>query len=239
MSDTEPQATNLATAEQTDHDAATGDYWAQARLRVVSNWIDELQPDTVLDVGCGSGYITAAVAERTSIAIGIDPDTDAIARAKERETTAIYQVGRAADAPNGPFDVVLAMDVVEHVPPEEIWTPIRDRLKLGGTAIVSVPAHQWLYGEHDRRQRHRCRFSRQHLGREASEYGLSMTDCRHTNALPLAPYAVMQRMGIEPPEETRGSHGPVLEQMKRAALAVEQHWPFPVGITLMARFERQ
>lgn len=239
MSNTEPQATNLGTVEQSDQDAAAGDYWAQARLRIVESWIDGLAPDTVLDVGCGSGYITAAVAEQTSIAIGIDPDTDAIARAKDRETTAIYQVGTAADGPSGPFDVVMAMDVVEHVPPEEIWPPIRYRLNLGGTAIVSVPAHQWLYGEHDRRQRHRCRFSREDLRREASKYGLFMTDWRHTNALPLAPYLVMQRLGVEPPEETRGSHGPVLEQMKRAALAVEQHWPFPVGITLMARFERQ
>lgn len=230
----------LSSVERTDSNAAAGDYWAQARLIIVREWVDNHDPDSILDIGCGSGYVTAALAGPGRSPVGVDPDKTAIQRAHRRDTAARFESVLASEAPPGPFDCVLALDVIEHVDPRDIWPAIADRLGADGTAIVTVPAHPWLYGVHDERAGHRCRFSRGTLATEAREFGgLDILRTRHTNALPLPVYALMQRAGIEPPEGTRGSHGPILERCKRAALAVERRWPLPVGITLLAEIEHQ
>lgn len=232
------QAVTLGTAESTDASAAAGDYWAQARLRIVSKWVDQVDPRSVLDVGCGSGYTTTAIERPDRAVVGIDPDQEAIDRAISRESNAEFECCLASEAPGGPFDVVISMDVIEHVSPERIWPELSKRLSDDGRLIVSVPAHQWLYGIHDDRQGHRRRFSGSALSMEAFQYGrLKMKRSTHTNVAPLIPYILAQKAGFEPPEGTRGRHSTPVEWVKRAGLSLESRWPLPIGITLIAEFE--
>ncbi|HSX10604.1 MAG TPA: bifunctional 2-polyprenyl-6-hydroxyphenol methylase/3-demethylubiquinol 3-O-methyltransferase UbiG [Chlamydiales bacterium] len=74
---------------------------------------------TVLDIGCGAGILTNALAKAGHTVHGIDlsPSSLRVAKAKDTTQKVSYQVANAYSLPypNRTFDVVTAMDVLEHV----------------------------------------------------------------------------------------------------------------------------
>jgi SAM-dependent methyltransferase len=110
----------------------------------------EIQPllparaDHALDVGCGQGGTLAwlkfsGIAARTT---GIELDAAAAAIARSRVDRLIQGDAEAAfDAlPAGSFDLVLCLDVLEHlVDPWRAMAKLTRALRPGGSVIISVP----------------------------------------------------------------------------------------------------
>jgi 2-polyprenyl-3-methyl-5-hydroxy-6-metoxy-1,4-benzoquinol methylase len=98
---------------------------------------------TVLDVGCATGYLGAALAAHGCRAWGLDQDAGAVLVAKPW-----YEEVRAIDLeecdelpwPARFFDVVLAADVLEHLrDPQAALRLLHGSIRPGGRLIVSVP----------------------------------------------------------------------------------------------------
>jgi len=72
----------------------------------------------VLDIGCGGGILAEALAREGAIVTGIDPSERSLAaaraHAREASLSIEYRVG-TAEAVDGRFDLVFAVDVLEHV----------------------------------------------------------------------------------------------------------------------------
>ena len=66
-----------------------------------------------------------------------------------------------ADPPDGRYDRVLLLDVMEHVADDLAFleTIVSDLVAADGLVLVSVPAHPRLFGAHDRALRHHRRYS--------------------------------------------------------------------------------
>lgn len=111
------------------------------------------QPDTarpflglrMLDVGCGAGLLAEPLARLGAAVVAIDPaaETIAVARAHaEASGLAIdYRVATAEDllARGERFDVVCALEVIEHVPePAEFIRQIAELVRPGGLAVLST-----------------------------------------------------------------------------------------------------
>jgi len=92
-----------------------------ARLRFFDELVGDWRGKTVLDVGCGGGFMTEAVARRGAHVTGIDPAGEAIAAARrhaeaEGLTIAYHEgVGEALPFGDAAFDIVLCCDALEHV----------------------------------------------------------------------------------------------------------------------------
>jgi methionine biosynthesis protein MetW len=99
----------------------------------------------VLDVGCATGYLAAALHERGCTVVGIEADPDAAAQARGHcDAVVVGDVEaprtRAETAARGPFDVVMCADVLEHLrDPWEVLAWLRTLLRDGGRAVVSLP----------------------------------------------------------------------------------------------------
>lgn len=102
----------------------------------------------VLDVGCGEGRFTEALAERGARAIGIDVAEEPLRRARSRRP----ELDLRCVEPAGPwpladvsFDVVWAGEVIEHVADTAGWlSEVRRVLCSGGLFLLSTPAHERL-----------------------------------------------------------------------------------------------
>ena len=84
------------------------------------------------------------------------------------------RVGPLEDLPfeDGRFDLVLATDVIEHLEDDgPALTELR-RVAAPGRLLLTVPAYQWLWSQHDVSFHHFRRFTRGMLDRARSRAGL-------------------------------------------------------------------
>lgn len=92
-----------------------------ARLAHFDTIVGTWRGKTVVDLGCGGGFMAEALAQRGAIVIGVDPSEAAVTAAKAHahaEGLAIdYRVGEgeAIPVPNSSVDSVVCVDVLEHV----------------------------------------------------------------------------------------------------------------------------
>jgi ubiquinone/menaquinone biosynthesis C-methylase UbiE len=103
--------------------------------------------DRVLDVGCGTGYFTRAMAEAVApdgTAQGVDPSGEAITHARRLTRVAnctFYDgIAEALDAPDGSYDVVVSSLMIHHLPetlrPQAIGEMFRV-LRPGGSVLIA------------------------------------------------------------------------------------------------------
>lgn len=141
--------------------------WEIARRRFFCELLDDAgifsEPRRVLDVGAGDGYVSRGILERLppgSDVVCFDPNYDA--ELLERfEADAPAGLSFTADPPEGSFDLLLALDVCEHV--EDDQEMLRDMVGSyatpEATLLLSVPAHAALYDRHDAALGHYRRYS--------------------------------------------------------------------------------
>src|SRR5207248_8432881 len=90
---------------------------------------------SILDVGCGPGYVSAAAAERGAKPIGLDFSAEMIAIAKKMFPRIEFQRGDAQNLPfaNASFDRVVANFALLHLAdPERAFAEAARVLKSGG-----------------------------------------------------------------------------------------------------------
>ena len=100
-----------------------------------------IKPESVLEVGCGDGYFLGALPPTIQTRVGIDLSERAIAFAKAFHPGVDFRVQNASSMIET-FDVVVAIEVLEHIPDDGIASFLRalgERTKEGGKIIVTVP----------------------------------------------------------------------------------------------------
>jgi 2-polyprenyl-3-methyl-5-hydroxy-6-metoxy-1,4-benzoquinol methylase len=101
------------------------------------------QGSAVLDVGCASGYLGEALAERGCRVWGLDRDRSAVEHARagyEHLQTLDLDAAEELPWPEAQFDVVLAADILEHLrDPGAALRMLHHYLRPGGTLVVSLP----------------------------------------------------------------------------------------------------
>lgn len=114
----------------------------------------------MIDVGCGTGRTLRDLAPTEAMALGLDWHLPA---PHERDIVRVRADVEALPLDDGVFDLVLALDVLEHVDDRRAAHELRRLLRPGGTVIVTVPAFQGLWSFRDEDAGHRRRYRRPEL----------------------------------------------------------------------------
>jgi SAM-dependent methyltransferase len=106
----------------------------------------EVRPgDRALDLGCGDGRFTAALAGAGARVVGVEVAQAAVERARAREPDLdlrLARIDRPLPLDDGSFDLVWASEVIEHIADTARWlSEVRRVLAPGGRLLLTTPAH--------------------------------------------------------------------------------------------------
>jgi SAM-dependent methyltransferase len=101
--------------------------------------------DRVLDLGCGTGDLTAELAEAGAVAVGVEVAEAALRRAHARHPELDFRLA-PIDGPlplaDGSVDVVWSSEVIEHVADTGRWlSEVRRVLVPRGRLLLTTPSH--------------------------------------------------------------------------------------------------
>lgn len=184
--------------------------------RALLDFLRPVRNATLLDVGAGSGIFSRQLldAGKCDRAICVDP-----AYAEERtESHNGREIAFVRSMDDGAYDLLLMMDVLEHVDDDVgLLRQYSKGMPHGGQILITVPAFQFLWSGHDEFLEHRRRYTRRQIEDVVSRAGLTVVRSRYFFGLlfPLAAairlYAArrLRTKHVAPRSDLRRSPAPV------------------------------
>lgn len=152
-----------------DHEATH--WWFRSRrelfLRQVERSARALEPRgervRILDYGCGTGFNLPYLAEHGEV-VGCDVADMALGEFGKEAQYPRLDLRQDLSAHHGQFQIVVALDVLEHCDDDVDALRAMGRfLAPGGELILTVPAYQWLWSGEDVISQHRRRYTKRSL----------------------------------------------------------------------------
>jgi SAM-dependent methyltransferase len=234
--------------ERQIHEVEEWHWWYRGRRRIIAALVRrlELPPGAeILDAGCGSGRNMVDLTRYGSVT-GLEIADASVHWARNRGIGEVVQ-GSIADAPfpDGRFDFAVCLDVLEHIADDVgALRELRRVVRPGGMLLVTVPAYQSLWSEHDVINHHKRRYTRRSLSAVATDAGWVTAWTTYFNGC-LLPAAAMHRRlsrlrhSVDEPVSDLELTPLRLNGMLEAPLRLEariigQGWRIPAGLSLMA-----
>jgi SAM-dependent methyltransferase len=210
-------------------------FWHRSRNLIIAEELRDLglhAGASILELGCGSGAVTAALSSLGYEMLGIDGHLGLLRCAAERAPRATFIAHDLSLglSPVGSrrFDAVAFFDVIEHLdePSEALHASI-DALVPGGLVVGTVPAQMSLWSASDIDDGHRIRYDERSLDKVLVQAGLRRVRMKpfHRSLFPLL---FAQRKLLR-----RGARG------ERGSRVVVPSAPVNRGLFALCRAERR
>lgn len=171
-------------------------WWFITRREILDTYLSNLKLPkniNIPEIGCGTGGNIKMLQQYGNVK-AVEMDDFAIEYAKI--TGAEIRQGFLPN--NFPYeekyDLICMFDVLEHIEEDaETLQVIKKHLNLSGQLLITVPAHQWLYGTHDKLLHHKRRYSKINLSALATDNGFKIERISFFNSL-LFPFVIIARI---------------------------------------------
>jgi len=236
-------------------DLAEWHWWFRGRAKIVESVLRRHLPGRssrdILSVGAGPAQGLAWLlpfAGSAGTVTGLDPEP---AHAMPCPQKVQFVIGRMEDSafPDASFDVVLALDVLEHL--DDDLAGLRQAIRMlrpGGFLVITVPAFPFLWGGQDVVNHHRRRYTKRTLTGLLERGGLQNFEVTYFNTL-LFPAAATIRTARRlcghanrSRSDNEGSQPGVLNSALSYIFGLERHLigrvPMPAGVSLMATYHK-
>lgn len=218
------------------------DPYAATKYDILLGWLGNLNGQSALIVGAGSGELAAMLARAGARVRATDIDEASVRlieeTARKEGVTLDAAVLRVEDLPSSPlYDVVVATDVIEHI--QDDVAAVRKLvsvLRPGGRLGITVPAMPSLFGHHDVSLGHYRRYTRSSLEKLIAPH-VRIQDLRYFGVSLIPVALVLSRWLKIPYHQAAGgaAHRPnhLIGRITAAVLAAEKRMTPPKGVSLL------
>jgi SAM-dependent methyltransferase len=220
-------------------------WWYAGRRKILASFLEDIcrrvtdRPPRILDVGCGTGANLLMLSQYGD-AEGVDVSEDALAFCRERGLEKV-KLGAAEKLPydDGTFDLVTALDVVEHLDNDLAGLREMQRvLRPGGHVLLFVPTFMFLWGLQDDVSNHRRRYRLPELRRVLEQAGFEIERTTYANITFFLPILLARKLmrvtGIKAESENNinvSAFNGLLGGMLGAESVVLKYMNIPFGVS--------
>ncbi len=201
---------------------ADSNWWFLGRRKIILSLLQQAgftknHPKKILDLGCGTGSTLASLKD-WGWAVGLDNSPLALAYSRQRGVGPLVEAS-AQELPfkEGSFDLIVGLDILEHL--EDDLQALREifrTLKPSGYVLITVPAFDFLWSQHDQVNLHRRRYVLTQLCSQIEAAGFQLLRATYMNTLLFFPIYLIRwfknNMMVRPKK------GPLSD--------VRGHWPW-------------
>jgi ubiquinone/menaquinone biosynthesis C-methylase UbiE len=224
-------------------------FWFRSRNELIAWMIQRFCPDAknLLEIGCGTGFVLLGVqSKHPQLTLsGSELHQAGLAFARKRlPDVTLFQMDARHIPFEAEFDVIGAFDVLEHITEDEaVLGQMFQAIRPGGSIIVTVPQHRFLWTVIDDYSMHKRRYSRAEMICRLTAAGFCV---KHVTSFMsfLLPIMLLSRLrnrhvkvdDVDPTSELRiGQH---LNKLFERVLTLERRLiqagvSFPVGGSLL------
>lgn len=151
-------------------------WWNVGRFHIVDSftrrYIDPKPGARMVDLGSGTGATTLWLQKYGPVK-AVDGSPLALSYCRKRGLKDVTRSDmEKLKLPSSSFDAAFALDILEHIRDDrKAIREIFRILKPGGRLLVTAPAYQWLYSEHDEVCHHYRRYTLDEMARKMEEAG--------------------------------------------------------------------
>lgn len=173
-------------------DAEDSYWWYVGRRFIVRDFLERYLPvrqGPVVDVGCGTGINLKLLEEFGTPVIGVDSSKEALTYCRSRGFMNVRLIrSHEVLASHSSVHLITMLDVLEHIRDEaDALRMVREALTSDGYLLITVPAYQFLWSEHDIALHHFRRYTADNLRSVLKKNGFSIVRTSYiiTFSLPL------------------------------------------------------
>ncbi len=228
-------------------EVADTNWWYRARR----DWLrQELAPRLIrgaraYDIGCGTADAMATLAAMgAQPVVGTDLSEHVLGWVRRRPDPPVVLESLAEQLPfaDGSASTLISMDVIEHLDDDVVaLREYRRVLDRDGVVLLTVPAYQWIWSEHDERAAHRRRYSRERfvIAVRAAGFEVDRVTYLFSFLVPLA--AVVRKTPLKrffpPTDEEASAMHPAIERslamLARLERRIGARFDIPFGLSIL------
>ncbi len=221
-------------------------WWYQARRAITERVFWEKLPAKnlkILSVGCGTGAELEHIQQFGNV-VGVDIDPQVVSFCRAKGFEVIEADILSTQLPPESFDVVVAMDVLEHI--QEDYKAL-ERLvyavKKGGLLLITVPALECLWSSFDEEGDfpHVRRYTKKSLTDLIRSQSLQIKKLSYYNSF-LFPIAYLMRKSNKSFASQMAGIPNWQNTLLRSVFSAEKYFlprlSFPIGVSLIGIFQK-
>lgn len=222
------------------------DFWSRHRASVVIDSIRSMNKQVIWELGGGDGRVGLQLAEAEIGVISIEPVYDGCAKVAKMGLPVFSGKLQDLNLPNYSLPAVGFFDVLEHIEDDkEFLKYVHSKLASSGLIFLTVPAHKWLFSEHDIALGHFRRYGLAKLVKLINESGFEIirADYLFSVLVPAAillrriPFLLKKKRGVEfvlKNSEQVLQVSSIIDKLLKIIFRLERKTRFPFGLSIFA-----